>query len=144
MKGLGQRLRLRAKELGLADATVAERVGLSQQRYHNYISDQTEPDFETFVRICRALVVEPNAVLGFTEREAEPDESSILRDRILATTTMMTPQALRISAAVLDTLALETEPASKLSAESTQPTTPKPVRSRIRSLTSTAPSTRRR
>jgi transcriptional regulator with XRE-family HTH domain len=51
MKGLGQRLRERARELGLADAAVAERLGLSQQRYQNYASDQTEPDLETLVRI---------------------------------------------------------------------------------------------
>ena len=110
MKGLGQRLRERAKELGLADATVAERLGLSQQRYHNYVSDQTEPDYETLLRICRALDTTPNAVLGTEPSRAEPDEAEALRARIAATANTMTPATLRITAAVVDVLAREHEP----------------------------------
>lgn len=111
--GLGQRLRERARELGLADATVAERLGLSQQRYHNYISDQTEPDFLTLVRICRALATEPNAVLGFPETgaEADGDEISALQSRILAATSTMDLPTLRVTAAVVDTLARHSETA---------------------------------
>ena len=107
MKGFGQRLRERARELGLADATVAERLGLSQQRYYNYISDQTEPDFETLVRMCRALAIEPNMVLGFTVPQSDEDEATILRARIAATASTMSPPALRLTAAVVDTLARE-------------------------------------
>lgn len=112
--GLGQRLRERARELGLADATVAERLGLSQQRYHNYISDQTEPDFLTLVRICGALATEPNAVLGFpgTEAEADGDERSALQSRILAAIATMDPPTLRVTAAVVDTLARRPEAGS--------------------------------
>ena len=107
MKGLGQRLRERARKLGLADATVAERLGLSQQRYHNYVSDQTEPDYETLLRICRALDTTPNAVLGAEPPRAEPDEADVLRARIAATVNTMAAATLRITAAVVDVLARE-------------------------------------
>ena len=110
MQGLGQRLRERAKELGLADATVAERLGLSQQRYHNYVSDQTEPDYETLLRICRALDTTPNAVLGTEPPRVEPEEAEALRARITATANTMAVATLRITAAVVDVLAREHEP----------------------------------
>lgn len=110
MNGLGQRLRERARELGLADATVAERLGLSQQRYHNYVSDQTEPDYDTLLRICRALDTTPNAVLGTEPPRAEPEETEALRARIAATVNTMAAATLRITAAVVDVLAREHEP----------------------------------
>lgn len=110
MKGLGQRLRERSRGLGLADATVAERLGLSQQRYHNYVSDQTEPDYETLLRICRALDTTPNAVLGAEPPRAEPDEAEALRARIAATVNTMAAATLRITAAVVDVLAREHKP----------------------------------
>lgn len=107
MKGLGQRLRERAKELGLADATVAERVGLSQQRYHNYVSDQTEPDLQTLVRICKALGTEPNVVLGFAEDDGETGEEAKLQARLAAASATMGLATLRLAAAVVDTIANE-------------------------------------
>lgn len=129
MKGLGQRLRERARELGLADATIAERLGLSQQRYHNYISDQTEPDFQTLVRICRALATEPNAVLGFAKpgTEGDGDERSALQSRISAAIVTMDSPTLRVTAAVVDTLARRPEAGSTLTVSN------KPVTKRGRS-----------
>lgn len=103
-------MRERARELGLADATVAERLGLSQQRYHNYVSDQTEPDYETLLRICRALDMTPNAILGTEPPRAEPEEAEKLRSRIAATVNTMAAATLRITAAVVDVLAREHEP----------------------------------
>ena len=114
MQGLGQRLRDRARELGLADATVAERLGLSQQRYHNYTSDQTEPDYETLLRICRALAIEPNTALGFSALHAEADEGAALQARITAAAGTMALPTLRITAAVVDTLARKHEPEATL------------------------------
>lgn len=109
MKGLGQRLRERARELGLADTTIAERVGLSQQRYHNYVSDQTEPDYETLLRICRALVTTPNVVFGVEAPRSGLDEAEVLRNRIVAAAGAMAVPTLRVTAAVVDVLAREHE-----------------------------------
>lgn len=121
MQGLGQRLRERAREIGLADATVAERVGLSQQRYHNYTSDQTEPDFGTLVRICRALSTEPNVILGFHTPHLESSESARLQDRIAAAVETMALPTLRVAAALMDTLAREHNPAVVMPVRSRKP-----------------------
>lgn len=114
MKGFGQKLRNRARELGLADATVAERLGLSQQRYFNYVSDQTEPDFETLLRICRALDTTPNAVLGTEPSQPEQGEADALRARIAAAAGTMALPTLRVTAAVVDVLTREHEPEAAL------------------------------
>ncbi len=65
------RLQARARELGLSDAEVARRLGLAQGRYSNYVTGTREPDFATFVRICSALGITPNEVLGVGSREHE-------------------------------------------------------------------------
>ena len=44
MKGFGERLRARAKELGLTDSEVARRTGLTQRRNSNYVNETVEPD----------------------------------------------------------------------------------------------------
>jgi transcriptional regulator with XRE-family HTH domain len=110
MKGFGQRLRDRARQLGLADATVAERLGLSQQRYFNYVSDQTEPDLKMLLRICQALDTTPNAVLGTEPHRPEAGEPELLRARIAAAAGTMAVSTLRVTAAVVDVLAREHQP----------------------------------
>ena len=57
-------MRARARELRLADAEVARRAGLTQQRYANYVADRHEPDLETFARLCAALEVTADALLA--------------------------------------------------------------------------------
>lgn len=61
---IGQKLKARAKELGLTDAEVARRVGILPQTYYNYVSDKREPDYATLLRICNALDLTPNDLLG--------------------------------------------------------------------------------
>ena len=51
----GDRLRTRARELGMSDSDVAKRLGLAQSRYANYVNENRQPDFATLVRICRVL-----------------------------------------------------------------------------------------
>lgn len=63
METLSRNLRCRAKELGLSDAEVARRAGLSERRYGHYVAGTREPDFATFMRICEVLVVTPNDLL---------------------------------------------------------------------------------
>lgn len=63
METLSRNLRRRAKELGLSDAEVARRAGLSERRYGHYVAGTREPDFATFVRICEVLAVTPNDLL---------------------------------------------------------------------------------
>lgn len=104
MQGMGKRLRARARALDLSDSEVARRVDLSQPRYANYVNDANEPDLGTFVRICRALAMTPDEVLGFREAP-QPSERDLLKARVDAATMSMATSRLRIAAALLDVLA---------------------------------------
>lgn len=63
MEPLAQRLRERARELGLSDAEVGRRAGLSERRYGNYVRGSREPDLATLLRVCSVLDLTPNDVL---------------------------------------------------------------------------------
>lgn len=102
---LGERLRVRARELGLSDAEVARRLGLSQPRYAHYVSGVREPDFPTLARICRALAMSPNEALGFEVHPKRSGEVERLRQRVEAAIEVMDLQTLRTAAALLDVLA---------------------------------------
>ena len=64
-QGWGERLKDRAREMGLSDAAVARLVGLNQRRYSAYVNETRAPDFRTLAAICRVLRTSPDAVLGF-------------------------------------------------------------------------------
>lgn len=59
------RLKARARELGLSDAAVARRVGISERRYGHYAKGDREPNLELLAKIARALETTPNHLLGF-------------------------------------------------------------------------------
>ncbi len=64
MRGFGERLRRRAKELGKSDAQVARECGIGTRRYGNYVTNDREPDLTTLLTIAKALEVSPNWLLG--------------------------------------------------------------------------------
>lgn len=70
--GWGERIKARARELGLADAAVARALDLPQRRYSAYANETREPDFATLLRICRVLRTTPDAVLGIGPHVALP------------------------------------------------------------------------
>ncbi len=67
--GWGERLKMRARELGLSDVAVARALDLPQRRYSAYVNESREPDFATLAKICGVLATTPNAVLGFEAHE---------------------------------------------------------------------------
>ena len=69
--GWAERLKARARELGIPDAEVARRVDLAPTRYSNYVNSRREPDLRMFARICRALATTPDAILGFGRSVSE-------------------------------------------------------------------------
>ena len=79
MEGLGNRLRVRAAELGLSGAEVARRAGLTATRYGHYLKDYREPDLATLVRICRVLGLRPDEALGYGQHD--PDTTGVLAKR---------------------------------------------------------------
>jgi transcriptional regulator with XRE-family HTH domain len=114
MQGIGDRLRQRARGLGLTDTEVARRLGMSQARYANYVADKREPDYRTLLDICRILTTSPDHLLGFSSPTesgmAEPaarfagPPASLLRQRIRAASEALEEPNLRIAAALIDTL----------------------------------------
>ena len=105
----GQRLRARARELGLTDAEVARRLGLAQSRYANYVNGNREPDLATFTRICRALATTPDEILGFGSHGDEDEEAAPERRRVIAAVEAMDRPALRVAAIILEALAARQE-----------------------------------
>lgn len=67
MRGLGRRLRERARELNLTDAEVARRAGLTTRRYGHYVTDRNEPDLETLLSLCAVLETSPDHLLGLED-----------------------------------------------------------------------------
>jgi transcriptional regulator with XRE-family HTH domain len=80
MQVFAQRIRERARELGLSDAEVARRAGLSERRYGYYATGEREPNLVTLIRICEVLAASPNDLL--LPGGKPPPQSG--RDRLLA------------------------------------------------------------
>jgi transcriptional regulator with XRE-family HTH domain len=103
MREAGERLRARARELGWTDAEVARRLDLDQARYSNYVNANREPDFATFVRICRVLATTPNEVLGF-DLPTGDDRTAAAKARISSVLARMEPDTLDLAGALLELL----------------------------------------
>lgn len=89
MNPFAENLRRRAEALGISNAEVARRAGLSERRYAHYVSGQREPDLSTLVRISNVLASSPNELLGFSQGDATKTEEALLLDRILTASRRM-------------------------------------------------------
>ena len=104
MQQFGQRLRHRALELGLSDAEVARRAGLSERRYGNYVVGRREPDFQTLERICTALATTPNELLGFGSDGTSEQGSNGQHDRVMSAVKSLDPNALSLATKFVEML----------------------------------------
>jgi transcriptional regulator with XRE-family HTH domain len=95
----GERLRHRAEELGLSDAEVARRAGLSARRYGHYVTGNREPDLQTLVRICGVLNTTPNQLLGLSEAKAgkRRSEREKLVDRLVTAANVLEDSQLKLA-----------------------------------------------
>ena len=81
MDAFADNLKRRAHELGISNAEVARRAGLSERRYGNYVSGRREPDLATLVRVAKVLETTPDALLGFgASGRADPLRDNKIRD----------------------------------------------------------------
>lgn len=103
MEIFAKRLRERAKQLALSDAEVARRVGLAERRYGHYVRGSREPDFATLLRICSALGVTPNDLLGPAEpRRLAGKERWIAR--VLTAAQLLSPEDVKLAARQVEVL----------------------------------------
>lgn len=105
MDGVGNRLRSRALELGLSDAEVARRAGLTATRYGHYVSDYREPDLATLVRICRVLGLRPDELLAYERAGEGRDALAERRRRALSFVEAMDAETLDLAIPVMQALA---------------------------------------
>ena len=105
MEGIGNRLRSRALQLGLSDAEVARRAGLTATRYGHYVNDYREPDLATLVRICRVLGLRPEELLAYDEPGGAGDELTERLRRVVAFAETMDAQTLDLAIPVMQALA---------------------------------------
>lgn len=97
MLSFASRLRQRAEELGISNAEVARRVGLSERRYAHYVSGKREPDLATLVRIAEVLGTTPNWLLSVGEASETPSSRSLLMDRLQFAAGRLTDDELKIT-----------------------------------------------
>lgn len=107
MKALSERLKQRAKALGLPDAEVARRAGLSERRYGNYVSGIRQPDYDTLIRICTVLAITPNEALGWSSCASVSDERDRLMNNLKSITSTLADRDLRVAVSVIEALARE-------------------------------------
>ena len=105
MEAVGSRLRSRALDLGLSDAEVARRAGLSTTRYGHYVTDYREPDLATLVRICRVLGLRPDELLAYEQPVDAADKLVLMRRKITGFVETMDAQTLELAVLVMQALA---------------------------------------
>jgi transcriptional regulator with XRE-family HTH domain len=103
MTRFGKKLRARARELGLSDAEVARRAGLTERRYGNYVTGIREPDFTTLVRICDVLATTPDFFLGIMDEPKKQSENEKLLSRLIVTANELELPTLRLLLSVAET-----------------------------------------
>lgn len=105
MEALGIRLRRHARQLGLSDAEVARRAGLSERRYGHYVTGTREPNLATLLKICRVLDTTPNELFGFEKVPPIKGEQGQLAARLSAAGNALDTKALRLAVKQIEALA---------------------------------------
>jgi transcriptional regulator with XRE-family HTH domain len=102
MQEFAKRLRQRARELGLSDAEVARRAGLTERRYGHYATGTREPNLATLLRICEVLAVTPNEMLLPKPKGARLSQRERATARLSAAANNLPVEDLEIAACQLE------------------------------------------
>jgi transcriptional regulator with XRE-family HTH domain len=96
MEIFAQRLRERAKQLGIPNAEAARRIGLDERRYAHYVSGRREPDLMTLKNIAERLGTTPNWLLGVISKTEKAPETAALVERLVNVARGMTRDQLEL------------------------------------------------
>lgn len=99
MEIFANNLKRRAQELGLSNAEVARRAGLSERRYAHYASGRNEPDLAMLLKIAEVLQSTPNDLLGHADRVQAKGPRETLLVRLQAVAHVMTEDDLKAAIA---------------------------------------------
>lgn len=105
MESFTANLKKRAQELGLSNAEVARRAGLTERRYGNYITGRREPDLATLVRIATVLESTPNILLSFDDGTAKPTPEELLKAQITSAANALDGRDLQVMAVAMQAVA---------------------------------------
>ena len=85
----------RSADLGMSQAEVARRAGVSERSFGHYMSSRSEPNLDGLVRIAKVLGTTPNHLLGVEPAPiADSDDSARIRTRIGAACATLDPATL--------------------------------------------------
>lgn len=105
MESFAANLKKRAQELGLSNAEVARRAGLTERRYGNYITGRREPDLATLVRIANVLGSSPNSLLDFETTAKAPTADDLLKAKIASAMQTLSGNDLEVMAVAVEAVA---------------------------------------
>lgn len=109
MVSFADKLRGRARSLGLSDAEVARRAGLNERRYAHYVSGTREPNLKALVKICSVLAIAPNELLDLEGPEKRKDggdsDRTHLTDKIRSALASLSLDDLSLAADFMSLLA---------------------------------------
>lgn len=105
MEPFATNLRRRAERLGISNAEVARRAGLSDRRYGNYVSGRREPDLSTLVRIANVLGTSVDELIGMNLDEQVRTSEELFQERIVAAVQALRSDDLQRVAIMIEALA---------------------------------------
>lgn len=80
MRAVGERIRDQRKAMNLTQERAAERIGISQRFYSQIERGEAGMAMNTMLALCDALMLTPDALLGYTA----PKASDLLPDQLAA------------------------------------------------------------
>lgn len=91
---LVERLRERARQLGISNAEAARRAGLDERRYAHYASGRRQPNLQTLLTISNSLGTTPNWLLGVVSNDEKDAAKAELVERFKNAARAMTAEQL--------------------------------------------------
>lgn len=105
MEPFATNLRRRAELLGITNAEVARRAGLTDRRYGNYVTGRREPDLSTLVRIATVLSISVDELIGMAPEKDVKTAEEIFQERINAALLALKEEDLGRLAVMVEALA---------------------------------------
>ena len=104
MQPFATEVRRRAAALRITQAEIARRSGVSIRAFSHYLSERSEPNLATLVRIADALDCTPNDLLGISRTVDLSGESEALRQRIATRCRQLDGATLRLTLLMIGAL----------------------------------------
>ena len=102
MEPFVKEVRRRAAALGITQSEIARRSGVSIRAFSHYLSERSEPNLATLVRIAEVLACTPNDLLGIGEATSPNNQDEQLRQRIGARCRQLDGPALRLALVLIE------------------------------------------